>query len=107
MPDYDARFKGVLVSYLSNNPDKRYTSTAEEGSTSRYAVTKYYLVVLNRDPDNYKTVKITFKSNFKVSEISSHVLGIGSDNNSGHIITRVLEPGGYLIFECAKIFQIS
>lgn len=94
-------FKGVMVSYLQNNPDNPSTSSSP-GTSSGGSHTENYAVVMTHDPDNYKTVRITFKSGYEITEITPRILCGGMDAQS-RTITRELIPGGYLIFRYRKV----
>lgn len=76
-------------------------SSAQSSVESAHA--EHYAVIVTHDPDNYKTVKITFKSGYEITEMTPRVLRTNSDAQNLSSITRDLMPGGYLIFKYRKI----
>lgn len=95
-------FKGVMVSYLCKDPDNMSTDSSAQSSVES-AHAEHYAVIVTHDPDNYKTVKITFKSGYEITEMTPRVLRTNSDAQNLSSITRDLMPGGYLIFKYRKI----
>lgn len=99
----DQIFSGVMVSYIKTNPDNMSTGyVSNDKASSKKDRTEYYAIIVSHDPDNYKTVTISFKNDYEITELTPHTLN-ENINPSSRTIVRELMPGGYLIFRYEKL----
>lgn len=95
-------FQGVMVSYLQNDPDNLSTDAGGDPYTEGENSANY-AVIVNHDPDNYKTISIEFEEGYDITELTPRILNCQSESSSPRTIVRELMPGGYLIFQYKKI----
>lgn len=101
--NYNKIFKGVMISCISTDPDNMSTGYVNnEISSSTTKHTEHYVIIVSHDPDNYKTVTITFDDGYEIEELTPRVL-TGNEDPSFRTIVRDLMPGGYLIFRYRKL----
>lgn len=100
---YPEILKGVMASFITTNPNDMSTGYVyKDDSPNKVDHTERYAVIMNRDPDNYKTVAITFDDKYEIEELTPRVL-TGNLDPSSRTIVRDLVPGGYLIFRYRKL----
>lgn len=96
-------FKGVMVSYITTDPDNMSTGYVSNANASpNKDRTEHYAIIVSHDPDNYKTLTITFKDDYEITELTPRILTDGM-TSSPTTIVRELMPGGYLIFRYRKL----
>lgn len=101
--NYSKIFKGVMVSYITINPDNMSTGyVSNDNASSIKDSTEHYAIIVSHDPDNYKTLTITFKNDYEITELTPRVL-TEEMSSSPTTIVRELMPGGYLIFRYRKL----
>lgn len=95
--------KGVMASFITTDPNDMSTGYVyNDDSHNKVDRTERYAVIMNRDPDNYKTVAITFDDKYEIEELTPRIL-TGNLDPSSRTIVRDLVPGGYLIFRYRKL----
>lgn len=96
-------FKGVMVSYITTDPDDLSTGYVNnDNASSIQDRTEHYAIIVSHDPDNYKTLTISFKNDFEITELTPRILTEGMATSPVTIV-RELMPGGYLIFRYKKL----
>ena len=92
-----------MASFITTDPNDMSTGYVyNDDSPNKVDRTERYAVIMNRDPDNYKTVAITFDDKYEIEELTPRIL-TGNLDPSSRTIVRDLVPGGYLIFRYRKL----